>query len=783
MKTTIYEIRKQTSGRLLPVVLALLIVINVAFCLYYSRSNQNIDVIDRMKAAEKIFKSDPDTVYGIIERYGDEYEAYNKAVYEYAHSIGKNKDAKSPVKPDVPETYYPGTDDYILFTEYFSNIMSADEYAKLITDRIGETKKMLVNYVANGYEQNTYTFNYMVDYIDTYTAVLDRTVIREGYDYGWDVLFTYSGTGLFIFLASIFVGSRLFLIERERGMNLIIRTVRSGRKRLALAKLLTACVLALLITIAFTLSTITVIMWSSGLSSPFDSVQQVEKMLYCPYNIDMLGALLISIAVMSLASLAIILLTAFLSLVFKSAPGCMLGAAAFVGLSYYFFNSRDNEFIKTVNIFTAACAEKLLGNWHVVRFWTEPVNQIIPLAILFAIILVFSSALVFAIWSSRGLGVSSSRGRALLLNLRRLTEKIPNISLKTFSLFIGECRKTFRLRPLIICLLLIIINLGVSLGFYNGTLTYEEEAKLQYIDEYKGNTLDEAYAKAEDTLEYYKLIVRPEYTNEITSKLLKGEITNREYNKYRDDAIKAENNKDMLAAYCDELSYLKSKQEETGISAMPVSSEGFMKLYADDFEVILTLILIIFLCGLCSKEYESGFISILRTAKRGRQKVFFTKLILAAVLSAAAALAFSALDLSLVFGRYDMSCISSPLFVVRNFASVNSGITIGRYIILVTLLRIGAYVILGVIVSALSGILRSEWGTSGAVLLLFAPYILCGIGLKLFQTIDITEMLSVNRLYIHSMTRGGTALLVITFAAWTAIAALLTTISYRKFCK
>ena len=323
----------------------------------------------------------------------------------------------------------------------------------------------------------------------------------------------------------------------------------------------------------------------------------------------------------------------------------------------------------------------------------------------------------------------------------------------------------------------------MSVSAFGIGISHEDEMKNIYIEEYRDLPLEETYEAVSERMAYYDEISAQEYVSAMAAKRVSGDISHEEYDAYRAELEKARTYKDTLLIYQIELERLLEKADETGIEAKPVMSAGFSILLARDFEVTATLMFIVLFSGLYSREYETGSITLLRSTKSGRDKVFFTKAAETACVSLIVSLAFSLLDIVLTFKNYDMSFVGSPLFAIKGYTNTSSGITVGQYIALITALRAVGYMLLGLLISALSGALRSEWGAAGVTLLLFIPYLLRGLGFKMFEAVDITTMLSADRLYLLSTSWGGLAGLVLIMLGWTAVTAAVYYRSYRNFCK
>ena len=356
------------------------------------------------------------------------------------------------------------------------------------------------------------------------------------------------------------------------------------------------------------------------------------------------------------------------------------------------------------------------------------------------------------------------------------------IKARIYGITFSELRKISCVR-IIVCMILVIVKICTSVSAFGIGISYEDEMKNIYIAEYRDLPLEETYEAVSERMAHYDEISAQEYVSAMAAKRVRGDISHEEYDAYRAELEKSRTYKDTLLVYQTELESLLEKADKSGIEAKPVMSTGFSILLARDFEVTAALMFIVLFSGLYSREYETGSIALLRTAKRGRERVFFTKAAETACISLIVSLAFSLLDIILTFKNYDMSFVGSPLFAIKGYTDTSSGITVGRYLTLITVLRAVGYMLLGLLISALSGALKSEWGAAGVTLLLFIPYLLRGLGIKMFEAVDITTMLSADRLYLLSTSWGGLAGLVLIILGWSAVTAAVYYRSYRSFCK
>ena len=781
------EFRKLFTDRFTVAVLCLLLLLNIGFCAYTVHKEVDLEFVEAMKIADQAFRENSEEITAQHELYGEMKATYDELMDEWSmYEMGMIEETKltgPPKSPDIPSTYVEGMTDYRLFQRYFAQITTNEQYLETINDKVDSVSRQMKQYKANGYDPNAYAYRLNIRFLEVYQNSAKNITLTDGYVYGWNTLFSTEYMGLFVFLAAIFIGSRLFVLERDTGMHSVIRATRHGRARLAAGKILAALLIACILTVVFFGSAMLTIGVQVGFSSPLDSVQQIKDMIYCPFSLNMAECLGITMGMTALSALGLMLLTACLSMWLKRSLTAMLASAALVGGSFYFFVWGKVSFLKYVNLFTTVSVNELLGNWRSVRIIEHPVSQLVVLPFLLILLLAISAFISAAVWDDVGIGAVSPWKIRLPRFIPAIQFKQRRIRKRSLKLARYEFTKLLTAAVALGCVCLIGAKVYLSMDQYTGTLNYADEMKLLYMEEYSKLSLQETADAVNERLAGYEELTSKEYAEKMATLRLNGLLSAEGYASYHAKVNDAIRHKKQLYNYLAEIEYLLEKEAATGITAKPVLSVGYNQLLHNEFEPFLVALLLLLFCGIFAKEYETGSINLLRTTKRGRRPVWLTKYAFAATASLLLSVGFTALDAGLAFAKYDMSCLSSPLFANPTYANTVSDLTAGEYLILMATLRTLCYTVLGVLIAALSGTLRSEWLCAGTVLLLFIPYLLGGIGLELFQTFDFTMMLSADRLYLHSTALGGWWFMGIFIGVWTALTAVLGALSYRKFCK
>lgn len=790
MKLILHELYKQLSGRVLWLVMVLLVLLNIIFCLREVEKDYNADRLAALKAADSIVRENPEEIYAqyqamlaLNEAYEEEEEEWFNLQMEYMTGLISSEELPpEPESPDFPSQYYEGMDDFQLLDLYYGKILTADEYAADIEDKRTFAQETLDSYRAAGYSKDTYAYRYQVRFWNIYGDTLGKVEIDDSLTYGWDAFWGYGGSGIFLLLAALLAGSRLFTVERDSGMEPVLRACRRGRGALALGKLGAATLWMLGASLVFHLSALLACGWRYGLSSPFAPIQQSLIMRYCPFAFSQLGTFLLTVLFSALAALAICLLTASLTLLLKKALPAIALSALVVGAQFYLLE-KGGEYLSTLNLLTATDPQRLWERWSPIHIMGGPISYLPFLIAVLAVVALLTAAVALIRWVCCGMG--SRTIRRIALPQLPFKWKLPLRKLRRHSvrLFPYEWRKSTGMRMAIICLLLIALQAGISLNALNGEPTFYDEMKQGYMLEYDGLTLEEQDTAITERLAIYAEATREGKSAEMAAKRLDDEITFEEYAAYCDLLNEALTYKDTLTAYREELHYLMEKGEALGIETYPVIATGFVTWASRPFDIPVVLLLFVLLAGIFAREHETKFMPLLRTTKRGRQPVWIAKLKLATLCVLAVTVAALVLDIALLVLRYPTDCLSAPLVCISRYRDTASDIKVIEYILLVCLLRIVGTLVWGLIITALSQLLRSEWATAGCMLLLLLPYGLTLLGVPSAQIVDITMLLSGDRLWLASTAGGGMTLLTLFTAISAALTALLVTASYKKFCK
>lgn len=738
------EFGKLRGEKITLLLLVVLLMANAAFTVYFSLTSESEQ--DRLLYAAS--KTVSENEIGAAEY----YEELQKELRDYKEALEKwEHDPESPHPSSVvfPHTYNDQVDDYEYLNAYYSSIVTAADRKEEIEKLLKNSRTLLKNYSRSGYDENSYSVRRIRNYIAVYSAIEVLEERAQSPVFGWNDFFSYEGVGLFAALAGILLGTRLFLCERNAGMHCLLRATKRGRGRLAIQKICFSAVCSLVICVLLFASSLLCIAACRGLSSPFVPLWRVDGYLLCPYDLNVVEALIIKLLLSCLTTVFFALFAAAADTLFRRVIPALLSALLLFGAEYLLLEG--DGFLSVFNALSPLRFKDFFGQWKDVPFFSYSLSALLFSLLFFTFILLFS-ALAVVFWS---------KGKAALKSRALHVKKPINPHLGDASLLKHEARKVFSTPCLALLLLLMILKIGIDASFFDGSLTFYDQRKQMYTEEYAGLSLEEREAAVTERLSLYAYLLSEETVKQKGVDYLDKTITYAEYEQFRSDHAEAESHQKTLTAYAAELRYLISKKAQTGVHTEVVSDRGFTKLFERDFDLLLYIAVVLTFCSICAREYETKFRPIQRCCANGRMALFRRKLFLTLLCAAIFSLFSFGTDLVFVFSRYDMSLLARPLFCSMNYASTTLPVSFGGYLLIVFGLRTFGTLLLGIIVFSLSELMRSSWITAIGSAALLLPWLLEKLSVPVPHYLNFSLLLSGDRLWRAVSEQGSILFLIL----------------------
>ena len=788
------ELRKSITNRI-GLLAALVIAANLV-SLYFAtnagteRKESLEPYLDAFEQIERICSEDSEYY---LDYYNELRKARNAAYDEWEKNIPSFPDPNENgevtelyFEYSTPSTLVKGYEDLDILEMYFHNTTNYINALKSTVGTAQNTLNMLERFGINSDMQNG---AYQRKIIELYTPKIENNVEFPSVVHGWDEIMSYENHIIFIFLAAILISVNAGYTDMESGVEPIMRTARKGRFHNSSAKFISVIVTVFALTLLMSVSEVIFILLRYGLSSPLKAVQNLQEYIYSPYSVSILGAWLLNILGMALSASVISAVTLMMTALTRQViPPLIIGGLITAAnlIMHWVVILGDYRYFNIVEIASGSIIKRPtvigLSDLGMRLYGAEAVIALVILAF-------FYIATVITYSFKRP---NTKAKRTLLLpfinKIRNKTDKV-RVKINGVSLMRGEIIKLSS--PVVICALVLLtaVQINQSVGNFGGVKNDIKIRASEYVEKYGGVMTAE---KAE--------LIRSEYENAIyltnddtrlqyTIDYATGTISSDEYFDYLQNASKARSSLPYLGELIAHSEYLLSKSEENGVDAELFYDYGYSDFFGISLDLPLYLMILFFLASGFAKEYAgegsgNGFVSILRTTKKGRGSVFAAKITTAVLFAALLSLLFNLFDIALMVHYSGLPALTAPLCSMEKYASYGGKISVGGYLVLCVFLRVLGALILAMLESALSCLTANTKITlaiTAAVTML--PYALYYFGIKIARYLDFTALLSGDRLWLISTELGGGAFALIFIFSFAVITAILTALSYKKFCK
>ena len=761
-----YEFRKLISYTYVRAAFALLIVITAVLCAFEC-SRETVELRDDTITALELYGENRD----FYDKYANELKALNDEYIKVEISEIKkgNFDYKSP---DLPTTLFRNQrfNDFTLLNAVKKQYSYAEGYGDRISEIIKKAEKQLES-AESASVRNDFNIRYQKDVISVYSRV-GKIRFAPAVVKGYDTYFSFTATDYILLLLMALAAPSLFLGEYSSGAASVIRATKNGRWKTVVSK--TAAMLIFDVTAVFVFSgaVACVVGFYKGFSPLSCPVQAVELFANCPFLISCGQLVALSLAIKLLVMFSFSMLTALFALLFRSFKLSFIASAVFGGVNYalYSVNYIDshNPF-GLFNIFAMADATSLFSRFSVGNVFGIYAERVVAGCLIYALIAVVS----FAICGRRFAASAPFVVKPIGLKL-----KLPSVTLPAKTLFGYEFKKiSGNALSVIAMLLLVAVKLITSAQSYAAQPSFYDSIMKYYMTTLEGEWNEEKSA--------YISEIRNEINSKIAGwkaieeKYRAHEITYDEYIQCRTEYEDAKAKNEPFREVEKRDLYLRERSE-SGLKAEFVYDTGYNKLFFSPFDIILLVLLAALLSGVFADEYSSGFIHILRSTPNGRQAVFGAKLAASLSICLLYFIAFSIIDFVNLQNNFLLPSASYCLACMPRFERIGE-MSIGAFAVLYLLLRLIAFAVVVLLISALSELCKKTLPclcVVSAVMLL--PYAFKSVVSSTFEKFDMTTLLAPAELMAKSDGIITYAITLIAFSAVSLVLLAASAINYNK---
>ena len=533
-----------------------------------------------------------------------------------------------------------------------------------------------------------------------------------------------------IFTACIF----LFSAEREKNLLILVKSTKNGHAASAaarLAVLLTGTFVCCLLFYGIRLIIIFSICGTPPLDAP---IQSSSMFMNCSLRINVFQYIFLWFGSKVLIMAAIGCLFSAVFLLLKSSGTICFVCTGIIAAEYGLFvlipESSTLCNLHFINLFAFLDTKEIIGNYLNLNILEYPVNRITVFISVCAVLTVFSMTVSVIAFS---LGSQIKRESLFSKLSESLRKKIPHFS--SVNLFAAEMYKLLiEQKGFVVLFVLLCIGINVSSKTWHDSFSSVSDATFySYISTLEGRFDKQKEQFIEKEGLYYDKL-KAEYEELSSTESLTHEQEQRMYSleftlKYQKQGF------ERLIKHID---YLREKQKESGGDIYIINNMQYEHLLmnnkTDTLSVLLGLgALIISLSGTFAFEHKRQMTALLRSAKKGKGKLFFTKL-LSAVLTAGIIYTMIYAPLIIAYIRqYGSVVLEAPVYSLPAFSDAPSSMTIFGMLVLQYMFRLLLFISAAIIAAALSELTENSFLTiMGTSLLFILPsVIICSLGLSI----------------------------------------------------
>ncbi len=749
MKTWRYELKKYFSKFNL-IFLCVLLLLNIALTFLEHRSYFTADQKVIMETQDEfiaLYQSDPD-------KYDEIYSANTKKTEAYFEELFSDYDHFP-----IYENTYIDLDSYgdrQLFNDVDTAISRQKNYQTKLNLLLRDTVTRL-----REVDENSYYYNYYVELCRYYTPLVEEE-LGSGMIRGWNDFFSQEITTILIAVAIASTLCTVFTQEKDVGMSKILRVTKYGKRHLRRDKLALVITVSATITLVFTLTPLIVLAISCGLSSLSEPVQSIDALVLCPFELTTGEFLAIYLILRVLFFVLFGMICAVTAQLFEGyKPSLVIAAAlAVVGILIANIDSGSKfYFLAKFSPSSLADVLMLFERYRGLNFFGICLN--------YSIVAPIASLVIIAVLYIVSLNRESKKIQVFRKKAREETV-IKNA--RPMPLVTAEYKKHIICgKCYIIILAAIILNVCVSFITFTPTTNYVERQYIKYISNVRGKVSEEKYDYVD---EEYAYILRSiaEYPT-ASSEYRLGNITEEEFNGYEKRKNYANYCNNSCKMLLERANYLKSAEKKHPDVEF-IYDEGLTRYFKIDSDIAAVGAIILIFSSVFAVEYESGFHMIMRTAKKGRKKVWLSKLIYTLSLATLIFILLHGYTFAVMLNSYEIDYLDAPVQSMPIFSGISENISVGTYLLLHELISYLGYLLTALVVSSLSVMLKKQLSAAVCSFMIIGiPHFIRMLGIVSVNIFDYFEMLTPQNAMGDILSR----------ILCTAFALLLTVISYRKW--
>lgn len=646
MKLVFYELNKVLNKKVFWIILAVCFVLNIGIFHFMQQGGTYSTFIhsEFTAMAEEYAELPPEEAE---EKLSDEMKAYKiLTVMNMVSSVGSQEEMDSllselsQMREEFPDAYAfaeemqtAGGDTWTR-QFYIFTLQQQVEYIKSYPDFIGEMRTRAdeqagISVFSN---QNDFSYKNLYRTAEDYSHLSDRK-LSIGNDLPVTTAGEYRITDYLLIAIAFLASVYLFSQEREKGLYNLVRSTQNGRGKTVVAKLIALMIITVAVSILFALSIDVAGIYLYGGVDLGRAIQSIAAYRNCIFALNIGEFLFLTVCGKALGMVVVAILFAMLFVVCSNSTVRYAMSAAILVVEFL-LQSLENSgtafnYPKYLNLFYLLDSSAFWGNYVNLNFFTNPFAVYRANLLVFSVVFLLCYVITVTVFVHKG---QQSRADLISIIIEKFSAKHRKISGST-SVLSGELYKYLILNKMAI---LFVILLGFGIVSAIGTVSYpysdisDSEYKA-YMTTLQGEMTEEKENYIAEEKAYFDSLYQriDEYANDDSLSESAKSVAINTINGILDTKGKAF---DRVTEQYDRL--LDMRDEGKAVSFIDENLyPRFVTSPSREWRnlVVFLLVLLISVPFIFTVEYQRDMITLLRSTKFGKIKLYGKKLTLSFV--------------------------------------------------------------------------------------------------------------------------------------------------------
>lgn len=558
---------------------------------------------------------------------------------------------------------------------------------------------------------------------------LNGTQLEAGNNSAVENSTTFVLTDLLVFALVFLMCIYIFTFERDKGLYGLIRTSKNGRMPLIISKLSVLVFFTVLISLIYYSSNIAVCGLYSGFGDMTRNIQSSEIFMNCNFNLQIWQYLVLWCLSKIITMCVLALLIALIFVLIKNTAMIFIVTALAIlaeGIMYLAIgsNSPFNQ-LRYINFFYFLSGNNIFGNYLNVNLFSQPVNITMIYAIAIILIVILS---VTIICSSFVKSTQLSRKKVFVPMLEKLRGKFGKIQ-GSVSVFRGECFKHYKgsMAILVIVFLVFTAYLNLTDDISIVYTSAQESAYSTYMDELEGELTQEKEDFLQKQEDYFNGLNEELNTISLDTTLTAEE---KEMKIMAVESI-LKTKGAAFEEISQQTAYIKEAGEKYNIKPVFVNNIVYKRLVENptrewQYFTLLMAVIIFISSNIFAFEHKKHMINLIRCTQKGKLKLVLSKemtITLTTIISYTLIYLPYYINFIKAFGT---ESFNTPIVFMQDFSNIGSTISISGMIFVTAATHIMAAVTVMMAVAMFSQTLKNNiLSMIVATIIVLFPCLLC----------------------------------------------------------